>query len=220
MMILEKLLELNVPLEEINKATKRGRTPLRQTASRGHTRVAEKLLSLGMTAEMVNAVDALKGRSALHYAAFHANIDLLNLLLQKGADPQIQDKKGKTALNLCTEQWTLRGEPAYEDVAEILINVDAVAAREDSYLVSAAAANGSQRILKILHGIGADLGKPDAYGWTPLLLAKRYSHRNTVEYLDRQMSFTGVKPTIFESSSKSLTISDDGKKMEFAAGGA
>src|SRR6185436_2782315 len=53
MMILEKLLEKDVPLEEINKPTKRGRTPLRQTASRGHVRVAEKLLSLGMTAEMI-----------------------------------------------------------------------------------------------------------------------------------------------------------------------
>ena len=218
-LLLDKLIEKGVGASEINITTKRGRTSLRQAAAKGFLSVVKSLLDLGLTPEMINAVDTVKGRNALHYAAFNGQIEVLKVLLEKGADASIKDKDGKSVINLCAEQWAFRGSKTFEDVASILIDLDPETARQDPQLLSSAAANGSKLILEKLHKAKADLTRPDRYGWTPLLLAKRFQQKDATDFLDRQIGSTNARPTKFETSSKDLIISEDSLTLTFKSDG-
>jgi ankyrin repeat protein len=55
------------------------------------------------------------GRTVLHIAAFTGNATLTKLLIEKGADPNAQDGKGRTALCLAAED-------AHEDVLHVLVS--------------------------------------------------------------------------------------------------
>ncbi|WP_176695305.1 ankyrin repeat domain-containing protein [Legionella massiliensis] len=59
--------------------------------------IATKLLERGAE---VNAVDAY-GRTALHYACLHRNLDAIRTLIQNGASLDIGDSNGQTPLDFC-----------------------------------------------------------------------------------------------------------------------
>ncbi|XP_023316010.1 tankyrase-1-like [Trichogramma pretiosum] len=65
----------------------------------------------------VNARD-LKGRTALHYALYHGDEDVIELLLRRGADPNTPDNEGTTAMH-CISRRRL---PA-DDLAKTLLRV-------------------------------------------------------------------------------------------------
>ena len=45
----------------------------------------------------------LHGETPLHIAAVRSDVELIDLLIQAGADQTVQTSKGKTPLNLATE---------------------------------------------------------------------------------------------------------------------
>lgn len=93
-----------------NALTESGETALMILASNGHAKGAKLLLPY---TDPINAQDE-NSRTALMFAARNGMTDLVNLLLAKGADPNIQDKQnGHTALHLAS----IRG---YEDIGAIL----------------------------------------------------------------------------------------------------
>jgi len=79
-----------------NQATQNsGETPLINACEWGHSQVALALLSSGAE---VNARDK-SGRTALHHAISPIlNIPLVELLLEKGADPKVADNSGTTPI--------------------------------------------------------------------------------------------------------------------------
>ena len=63
-----------------------------------------------------------QGRTLLHYTGSRGQIDMIELLLEKGADPNIKDKNGNTPLHWC----------GHVDIVELLISYGA---RVDERLV-------------------------------------------------------------------------------------
>lgn len=51
---------------------------------------------------LVNLADA-KGKTALHYATTSRSPELVTLLIELGADPNIKDVDGATPLHVCAE---------------------------------------------------------------------------------------------------------------------
>ena len=43
-----------------------------------------------------------QGRTALHYAARRGDVDIVELLLRRGADPSMRDDAGKSVQDVCT----------------------------------------------------------------------------------------------------------------------
>lgn len=196
--LLDKMIEQGKPIQEINKKTKTGRTPLRQASAKGFTGIVEVLLNKIDDLQVVSAVDTRKGRNALHCASFRAKKEGMELLLKKGSDPTLKDIDGKTALQLCHGEWAVQGSNTFEDAISLLIDHDPVSAAHDSVLAATAAVNGSKRILEKLVSAKADLDTIDRYGWTPLLLARQFQHKEAEEFLSAMTQPTKWDVTGFE----------------------
>ena len=99
--ILIKLLSLGV---DVNVRDVGGRTPLHRCCKGRHRthnsvtqKMAERLIRAGAD---VNAKDR-SGETPLYQSAMHSDIDLVQLLLANGADPNIRNNDGRTAYALC-----------------------------------------------------------------------------------------------------------------------
>jgi ankyrin repeat protein len=82
-------------------APKENAAALQLAALGNHKEIVELLLAHGPE---VNAVDVTYGESALYGAARHNNIEIMALLLENGADVQMQSKGGETPLHRAA-QW-------------------------------------------------------------------------------------------------------------------
>ena len=95
-----------------------GWTCLHAAASSNNDRAVKAILSHGNVEKprLVNMTDKNK-RTALHIAAFMSNEEMVRILLQYGADPELKDLKGSTAYTLAakagrkTAKETLTGSP-------------------------------------------------------------------------------------------------------------
>ena len=82
-------------LNNINAQDKDGRTPLWLSCCYGNVEIAKKLILAGVD---TNIQDDLK-YSALHAAVSSRKFDCVKLLLENGADPNLQDKWGNIPLS-------------------------------------------------------------------------------------------------------------------------
>ncbi|KAL9108700.1 MAG: hypothetical protein Q9227_006496 [Pyrenula ochraceoflavens] len=217
-LIFESLCKKGISVHDINKPTIRDRTPLRQAAARGFDNLINGILkAIQAEAEreatsLINRPDKRKDRTALHCAAFWGRKSTVTLLLENAADVTLKDKGNKTALELAYSQWSLSANEDYESIISILIDADPAAATKDAELVVSAAANGSKVILKKLYDLKAILYRADRYGWTPLMLARRFGHREAEKFLAR----VDVLPTRWIDLPEGLSLSDDGLSISGA----
>ena len=58
---------------------------------------------------VMNAIATWSGSSALHYAVQRGDVDIVNLLLEHGADPSIKSDLGKSPVDYCDAYPELRG---------------------------------------------------------------------------------------------------------------
>ncbi|XP_026829494.1 osteoclast-stimulating factor 1 isoform X1 [Ooceraea biroi] len=77
-----------------------GNTPLYWAARTGHLECARELLSLSNT--MVNAQNKM-GDTALHVAAGHSHLEMVNLLLEHNADATLRNNDGLSAEELASD---------------------------------------------------------------------------------------------------------------------
>ncbi|KAI9774482.1 MAG: hypothetical protein M1839_001715 [Geoglossum umbratile] len=221
-LLLDKLLSDGCGIGEINAVTKRGRTPLREAAAHGFTKVVETILGMigPNDTDTVNKVDTRKCRSALHCAALRGRPEIVELLLHHGADATLRDSTGKTALQLCNEKWAIMGTTPYETTLSALIDHESTAAAKNKDLLVTAAINGSVLILEKLLDSKADLNEPDQYGWTPLLLAQQFQRTEAVNFLTHRIAQIGLKPTRWTSTYPSdwLSVSPDGRRLSHPQG--
>ncbi|KAL7872719.1 hypothetical protein AOLI_G00117900 [Acnodon oligacanthus] len=62
----------------------------------------EKLIRLGVP-NLINLTEPAEGNGAVHHAALTNDLDMVQFLLSLGADPNVQDKRGRTPAILATE---------------------------------------------------------------------------------------------------------------------
>jgi hypothetical protein len=129
--------------------------------------------------ELVNKVDN-GGYTPLHQATFKGNKDIVELLLDAGADTNTQAGK-----NLYTP-LLLAACHDKNDIAELLVKARADvnrANRDDTTPLHCAARNGNKDLVKLLLDAGADVNVQDIYGDTPLDSAVSNGHEEIVKLL-------------------------------------
>ena len=218
--LVETLHQKGVSFSDINSATKRNRTPLRQAAACGFNNVVEDLLHMlrnsgADAAAAVNEADTRKGRTALHCAAARGHQECVRLLLEFGADARIEDKSKKTALQLCYEQWALTNRQEFEDTALLLCDKDPAAAVGDAELPAVAATNNSRKLLERLAAINVDLTQPDQYGWTPLALARRSRSLEAKGYLEEYSARDAQLPSRWLDPEGVASLSESGLDITY-----
>ncbi|GAW10788.1 hypothetical protein ANO14919_001230 [Xylariales sp. No.14919] len=220
-LILDKLIELQLPVAEINQPSSRNRTPLGQSCARAFDEVVVRLVQYAKERDevdslSVNQLDTKSGLTPLHNAASRGSVACVKELLALNADAGSKDRKGRTPLRIAYEYWTRRSEDSgYEETISMLIDKDHEGAVSDEDLAATCAAHGSIRLLQQLHGLNADLSKADRYGWTPLNLAVTNKHSAVERYLRRQAAWAGLLPSKWVSDNAKVVISENGLHVSY-----
>ncbi len=120
-----------------------------------------------------------QGLTALHWAAFRGFSDIVELLLAKGADPNIKGGPGVTPLM----QAAMNG---HATVCSLLVAKGANINEPDNEGLTAlhkAASDGHAEVVKILVAGGGDKAAKSASGATPLALAEKRKRAEVIPLL-------------------------------------
>lgn len=199
----------------INTAMTDGRTPLSKAAGRGHVEVVKMLLENVESASGVNVQQTALKRTALHWAAYNGRTDVVDVLLQKGADAKIEDAEGKTALALCGQGWAKDKSGDRVPILIALIDHDRETAAKDTQLMATSAIKGSTRVIERLLDAKAHPSKQDEHGWTPLQLAKQYGNTDAANLLAKRGAEVGSRPTRWHTENEKIKVSEDGCILEY-----
>jgi ankyrin repeat domain-containing protein 50 len=173
--IMEMLLENGA---DVNSEGVDGQTPLLQAAIQGHQ--AKVRLLLKHKAD-VNSEDAV-GRTPLWYAVERGHSTVVELLLENGAKAVVKDSRG----NIPYVQAVLHGHMAVVEQCLEIATTDELDMNPDicSTLVTWAASNGLEAVLKVLLKKGANSDSPDPeYGRTPISWSASGGHEAIVNLL-------------------------------------
>lgn len=127
--------------------------------------IAAVTRSLTADPSLGKAVD--NGRSTLlHHAAAFASLDMLKLLLDKGADPNAQNRRKSTPLH-----WAVHDEAKVRLLLDRGAAVDTRQAEGRTPLYQAASLGNATSVARLLLDKGADPNSRTAAGLTPLIAA-------------------------------------------------
>ncbi|KAL9097074.1 MAG: hypothetical protein Q9165_001038 [Trypethelium subeluteriae] len=142
-----------------------------------------KLIKKAMKHTQHIAIDAktLQGRTPLHWAVRYGQEGLLQFLVGKGADPDIFDEHGKTALHMAISD----GDTA--SVKVLLSSPKSIDLQHEDVEgwtpLRLAAKNGRLKMVKILLQGGAEVDAHDRDGWTALRWAASKGHKMIAQLL-------------------------------------
>ncbi|MGH0127285.1 UNVERIFIED_CONTAM: hypothetical protein FKN15_068513 [Acipenser sinensis] len=125
-----------------------------------------------------------EGVTLLHMACASGYRDVVSLLLENGADPQIADNNYWTPLHLAAK-YGQRSLTMLSDVKHLLATAGSVNQRNDEgvTLLHMACASGYRDVVSLLLENGADPQIADNNYWTPLHLAAKYGQTSIVNQL-------------------------------------
>ncbi len=131
----------------------------------GDLKQVKTLLAKGAN---VNAllVEAADGTTPLMHAVVNAGADCVKLLLDKGADPNLSNKAGATAL-----MWAVNDLKKVQLLLAKGANVNAVSKDEKSPLRLALDLPNAMAVVQALLAKGANVNQADKRGFTPLMAA-------------------------------------------------
>jgi serine/threonine-protein phosphatase 6 regulatory ankyrin repeat subunit B len=203
-----------------NQASTNGKTPFRKAAARGLVKIVKSLLQKPGVKETINDKDKKYGRTALHAAAYNGHKDMVQLLLNSGADSNIEDDSMEKAIVRCYQGWLATNTRKHEETILLLLDRNPEVAARHPELLHAAAMNGSLNIINRLLDLHADPNKCDAHGWTAQHFAKQYGHSEAAELLIKRNYVSSLRPTrMLETQSKWTRLSEDGLEVEHFAPG-
>eukprot|EP00427_Karlodinium_veneficum_P011833 CAMPEP_0169092070 /NCGR_PEP_ID=MMETSP1015-20121227/16710_1 /TAXON_ID=342587 /ORGANISM="Karlodinium micrum, Strain CCMP2283" /LENGTH=358 /DNA_ID=CAMNT_0009152625 /DNA_START=27 /DNA_END=1106 /DNA_ORIENTATION=- len=117
------------------------------------------------------------GDTALHRAAYHSSAEIVEVLLGSRADPNISDRKGKTALRRAYDN---------EDVAKLLLAADAdpnVSDKDGTTALHRAAEDGNLNVITALVEARADISSYSDDELTAFHTAAIFGQSGVIEYL-------------------------------------
>jgi ankyrin repeat protein len=136
-------------------------TPLNASLDAHQVEISDYLFQFGVD---VNAQDEHWG-TALHLAVQTGQLDLIKMLLGKGADPNVKNHKGFTPLELALLQW---GNDEVIELLAPLTNLKKIDEQGLSILHRALAIESPERFRALIQH-GADINCKDLEGNTPLM---------------------------------------------------
>ncbi|KAL3109084.1 hypothetical protein niasHT_012646 [Heterodera trifolii] len=146
----------------------RGDTALIWAARNGH---AHLFNTFTLSPEVINATNSI-GETALHLATRYAQGQAVLALLERGADPQLQDKHGETPLHIAA--WD--GQSGLLDLlCRFCVELNTTNLEGDSAL-HVAASRGHLECVENLVENGANLDEPNQNGQVALHLALLRGH--------------------------------------------
>ena len=199
-LLVQEQIKRGATFAQINAPTKTRRTPLREAAARRFVKVVATIVEQMRPdkTDWINYRDERRGRSPLHSAAAHGRAEVVSVLLQNGADPNLRDGDkgiGMTSLELCLDRWTVVESQRYQSTIAHLIDASVSEAKENRLLLTTAAMHGSIPILEKLANAGVSFHLPDAYGWTPSQLASQFGHTEAELWIRQSIARKALRPT-------------------------
>ena len=144
-------------------------------------------------------VNAKDHNPALILAAFNGHKDIVEALLDNGADINAVDYNGWTALWHATEI-------GHKEIVNLLKAVKAAIAK----LFEAVKANDVSKVNEAIEA-GANLNAKDSAGWTPLMLAAWNGYRETVQALIDDGADVNALSTAGSTALKLATLKGHGE---------
>jgi len=146
-----------------------------EAAQSGNTAAILDLLKKGLD---VNARDDQDGRTILMHAAWFGHIDVMRILIDKGADVNAKNKNGATALILAADKGNA-------EIVSFLIDKGADFNSKDGNgtALMLAANKGNAEFVRFLIDKGADVNAKDSLGYTALMKAAGRGHANIMRIL-------------------------------------
>lgn len=155
-----------------------GETPIIAATGTDDPEIIQYLISKGAR---INDIDEKLETTPLMWAAFMGNMRAAKVLIENGADVNIQNSKGKTALHYATELY--QNKPA---LVEMLIKAGAdinVVSEINSIPLHSSILHNDLESVKILVSHGADIELKNNSGFTALHQAAYYGKMDIVKYL-------------------------------------
>ena len=178
-----------------------------EAAQSGNTAAILDLLRKGLD---VNARDDQDGRTILMHAAWFGHLDVMRILIDKGADANAKNKNGATALILAADRGNaeivtflidkgadvnakdgnrtalmLAANKGNADFVRFLIDkgADVNARDKEGTALILSADKGNAEIVSFLIDKGADINARDSLGYTALMKAAGRGHANIMRIL-------------------------------------
>ncbi|AVP88191.1 Putative ankyrin repeat-containing protein [Candidatus Phycorickettsia trachydisci] len=174
-------IDLLIPLADLRYSDRDGWTALHWAAWSDNIEAMQlitKAIDNGTIYIDIDAIDNDRN-TPLHLATYNGHKEVIKLLIEKKANPNVQNSQGSTPLHL-SALW------GYDEVVEILLDKEAKLEIKDNKgntPLNHAAYNGHIETVKILFNKGANLNVRSHYGWTSLHYAVRNGHTETVKFL-------------------------------------
>jgi ankyrin repeat protein len=170
---------LRHPKIEINQQDAGGYTALSLAAFVGTTDVVRELVEFDEI--LVDKSEYSASRTALMFAAEGNHCEIVEMLLRRGAKPNLKNSNGATAILRAVEEGSV-------DVVRVMIDpqweVNLFSLDEDNRtLMHGAAEYGQTEILQILHEKGLQVNARDSIGMTPFHVACKCGRLDTAHYL-------------------------------------
>ena len=150
---------------------------LLQATDDGNLKEVRGILSSGMVD--VDCIGGPDDQTPLHVASFYGQKDVVQLLLDEGAEIDKADIDGRTPLHLATYD-------GYKDVIILLLHRGAdpkKASKDGESPLHDAASCGHRDVVEVLLDGGDDPNKADMDDWTPLHYASYNGHKDVVKLL-------------------------------------
>lgn len=170
----------------INAEDKTGKTPIIFAYENNHKEVVEFLLPPEgdvvdpKKAVDVNAKDPISRKTLLMFACNYGHLNIVNILLKKGAKVNEQDSCGQTALMFACNCV----EPSATDIVNSLLANGADVNAKDKFKETPlmfACKHGHLDKVELLLTNGADVNAENEFNETPLMFACKYGQFNKVK---------------------------------------
>ncbi|XP_056279286.1 ankyrin repeat domain-containing protein 50 isoform X1 [Pseudoliparis swirei] len=133
-----------------------------------------------------------EGRTALHVASWQGCVEMVDLLLKHGANPNAQDTEGRPPIH--SVAWTGHAEVGHRLLKNRAVVID-LPCHQRATALSIAAQEGHANVVAMLLERGANPNHVDKYGRSPVKVAGKHRHFDIVRLLERYGATPYVGPT-------------------------